>query len=151
MTDGPIASTPCAVANCRRSNIDPQHVVDTRPAGALPLRVPLCPDHWEHVERGGEWLAEEEPGEPGRRGIRVVLGNDLVERGITVANESDIAWRRGGFSSMLDPQRNVGVLGIEGRVYGSDRRARLDLALTPEAVRQLRFALRLYTDTGEPR
>jgi hypothetical protein len=55
-----------------------------------------------------------------------------------------VGWRRGGFSARLDPERNFGVLAVEGRLYGSDLRAGLDLALTPDVVRKLRSILRLY-------
>ena len=58
--------------------------------------------------------------------------------------EDGISWRRGGFTPRLDPDRNFGVLRIEGRVYGSDDPATLDLALTPDVVRTLRSVVRLY-------
>jgi hypothetical protein len=144
-------SRPCAVAACDDCNVDAAHAVDTRPPGALPLRAALCPRHWRQVVEGAEWFAEEQPGDPDRRGIRIVMGAELAGRDLAVVEEPGIVWRRGGFSAGLDPERNFGVLGIEGRVYGSDERRRLDLALTPAAVRQLRSVLRLYTDAGDTR
>jgi hypothetical protein len=145
MTDRPAASPrPCAVVACPGTCVDPDHSVNVAPAATLPYRVPLCPEHWHQVEKGDEWFAEERPGERGQRGVDVVIGKELVGRRIAVAVEDDVVWRRGGFSARLDPERNFGVLGIEGRLYGSDERARLDLALTPDVVKKLRAILRLY-------
>jgi hypothetical protein len=145
MTDRPVApSRPCAARGCTGSGTDPAHVVNVAPAATLPYRVPLCPEHWREVEQGAEWFAEERPGERGERGVDVVIGKDLVDRRIAVAEEDGVVWRRGGFSARLDPERNFGLLAVEGRLYGSDERARLDLALTPDVVRTLRSIVRLY-------
>lgn len=145
MTDGPF---PCAVVGCERASTDPEHAVNAAPAEGLPHLVPLCPGHWRDVAEGAEWFAEERPGDPSTRGVQVVIGPDLVKRSLVVADDGDVTWRRGGFSARLDPGRNFGVLRMEGRVYGSDERARFDLALTPAAVQQLRSVLRLYPEAG---
>jgi len=145
MTDRPAtAARPCAVHACPAPGSDPTHVLNAAPAATLPHLLPLCDEHWREVERGAEWFAEERPGERGQRGVNVVIGKELVGRRIAVAEEDGVVWRRGGFSARLDAERNFGVLGVEGRLYGSDQRARLDLALTPDVVRKLRSILRLY-------
>jgi hypothetical protein len=144
MTDRPAPAPPCAVVSCAGTFVDPAHVVNAAPAATLPHPLPLCPEHWSRVEQGAEWFAEERPGERGQRGVDVVLGTELVERRIVVAEEDGVAWRRGGFSARLDADRNFGVLVIEGRIYGSDDLARLDLALTPDVVRTLRRLVGLY-------
>jgi hypothetical protein len=150
MTDDPIAFfQPCTVVRCEGTCTDPAHTVNVAPADGLARRVPLCPPHWQHVDHGGEWFAEERPGDPRSRGIQVVMGDELARRGLTVAEGSGLTWRRGGFSPQLDPQRNFGVLGVEGRIYGSDARVQLGLALTPGAIEQLRSVLRLYSDVGD--
>jgi len=77
---------------------------------------------------------------------RVVLGDELVGRGLVVAGDDDVVWRRGGYSPQLEVGRNFGVLHVEGRVHGSGERRQLDLALTPRAVKQLRHVLRLYPE-----
>ena len=122
--------------------------MNVAPADGLPVRAPLCPAHWQHVEQGGEWFAEEKLGDPRTRGIQVVTGDDLPQRRLAVAE--GLTWRRGGFSPQLDPQRNFGVLRIKGHVYGSDERVHVDLTLTPDARRQLRSVLTLYADVGDP-
>jgi hypothetical protein len=148
MTDRPIApSRPCGVVGCEHESTEAGHTVNAAPADGLPHPVPLCPAHFLHVQQGGEWFAEEKPGDPATRSIRVVTGIDLAERGLVVSGDAGITWRRGGFSAQLDPGRNFGILRIEGRVYGSAEDAHLDLALTPSAVEQLRSVLRLYPET----
>jgi hypothetical protein len=139
------------VVGCEHESTDVGHVVNSAPAEGLPHPVPLCPEHFQHIEEGGEWFAEEEAGDPATRGVRVVTGAELVARGLVVTGDEAITWRQGGFSPRLDAGRNFGVLRIEGRVYGSGERARLDLALTPEAVQQLRHALRLYPEIPSAR
>jgi hypothetical protein len=152
MTNRPLASPrPCAVVGCEHESTDPEHVVNAAPAEGLPHPVALCADHWLHIEQGGEWFAEEKPGDPATRGIRILTGVELPKRGLVVAGDTGITWCRGGFSPQLDPGRNFGILSIEGRIHGSEERARLDLALTPAAVEQLRFALRLYPEAGPGR
>jgi hypothetical protein len=145
MTDRPAAlARPCAALACAGTCTDFAHVVNAAPAATLPHPLPLCAEHWRQVEQGDEWFAEERPGERGQRGVDVVIGDALVERRIAVAVEDGVGWRRGGFSARLDPERNFGVLAVEGRLYGSDLRVGLDLALTPDVVRKLRSILRLY-------
>jgi hypothetical protein len=145
MTDRPAApARPCAVVACAGTCTDPAHAVNAAPAATLPHPLALCAEHWREVEQGAEWFAEERPGERGQRGVDVVIGKELVARRIAVAQDDGVTWRRGGFSARLDPDRNFGVLHIEGRVYGSDDRAHLDLALTPEVVRTLRRIVALY-------
>jgi hypothetical protein len=145
MTDPPPATAwPCSVLGCGGTCADPAHTVNAAPAATLPHPLALCPEHWREVEQGAEWFAEERPGERGQRGVHVVLGQELAERRIAVADDEGVAWRRGGFSARLDRERNFGVLVVEGRIYGSDERARLDLALTPDVVRTLRSIVRLY-------
>jgi hypothetical protein len=123
--------------------------VNLAPAGGLPRRAPLCSAHWQHVDQGGEWFAEEKPGDPRTPRIQVVTGDELAKRRLTVADGASLTWHRGGFSPHLDPRRNFGILRIEGRVYGSDdERVHVDLTLTPEALRQLRSVLKLYSDAG---
>ena len=136
---------------CEGACLDPVHTLNVAPAAALSHLVPLCPEHWARIEQGVAWFAQERAGEPGRRGVDVVLGDELVGRRIAVAEEHDVTWRRGGFSPQLDPRRNFGVLAVEGRVHGSDERVRLDLALTPGVVAQLRALVRLYPETEDPR
>jgi hypothetical protein len=148
MTDRPSESArPCAVVGCERECTDPEHVVNAAPAEGLPHRVALCPDHWMHVDQGEEWFAEEKPGDRATRGIQIVTGAELVKRGLVVAGDGDVTWRRGGFSARLDPAANFGILSMDGRVYGSDERVHFDLALTPAAVEQLRAVLRWYPAT----
>jgi hypothetical protein len=152
MTDEPTAfSRPCAVASCEGTCTDPAQAVDVAPEGGLPRRAPLCPPHWQHVDQGAEWFAEEKPGDRRTRGIQVVLGDELMKRGLAVVRGPGITWRRGGFSPQLDPRRNFGVLAVEARVYGSDERVQLALALTPDAIEQLRSVLQLYADVGGTR
>jgi hypothetical protein len=134
----------CAVHGCPASGSDPSHVVNAAPAATLPHLLPLCDEHWREVELGAEWFAEERPGERGQRGVHVVIGKELLGRRIAVADEDGVVWQRGGFSARLDAERNFGVLGVAGRLYGSDEQARLHLALTPDVVRKLRSILRLY-------
>jgi hypothetical protein len=151
MTEQAIApSRPCTVVGCAGTCVDAMHAVNVAPAGGLPFRAPLCPPHWQHVEQGGEWFAEEKPGDPRTRGIQVVTGDDLARRRLAVAEGPGLTWRRGGFSPQLDPRRNFGVLRVEGRFYGSAERVHVDLALTPDAIRQLRSVLKLYSDAGDP-
>jgi hypothetical protein len=135
---------PCAVAACSGTGVDPAHALDVAPAATLPYRVPLCPVHWQQVEHGAEWFAEETPGERGRPVVAVVMGDELAARRLTVATDDGVGWRRGGFNPLLDPDRNFGVLHVDGRMYGSDDVARLDLVLTPDVVRALRSLVRLY-------
>jgi hypothetical protein len=145
MTDpSPATARPCTVLGCGGTCTDPAHTVNAASAATLPHPLALCPEHWREVEQGAEWFAEERPGERGQRGVHVVIGQELAERRIAVADDEGVAWRRGGFSARLDRERNFGVLAVEGRIYGSDERARLDLALTPDVVRTLRSIVRLY-------
>ena len=145
MTDESIAfSQPCAVVPCEGRCVEPTHAVNIAPADALPLRVPLCPSHWTHVDLGGEWFAEERPGDPRTRAVDVVMGDELARRRLVVAEGHGVTWRRGGFSPQLDPRRNFGILSVEGPVYGSDERVHVDLTLTPDVLEQLRSVLRLY-------
>ena len=145
------SARPCAVPGCAGTCTDSAHAVNAAPAATLPHFLPLCEAHWREIEADAEWFAEERLGERGRRGIDVVMGEDLTARRIVVAADEDgVAWRRGGFSARLDRERNFGVLAIEGRVYGSDEHAHLDLALTPDVVRTLRSIVRLYDAQGSP-
>jgi hypothetical protein len=143
-------SRPCTAAGCQGTSTDPTHVVNLAPAGGLPVHAPLCALHRQQIDEGVEWFAEEKPGDPRTRGIEVVLGDELLKRRVAVAEEPGLTWRRGGFSPQLDPRRNFGVLGIEGRVYGSDERVHLDLVLTPDVLDQLRAVVRLYAEAGDP-
>jgi hypothetical protein len=118
--------------------------VNAAPAATLPHPLALCGEHWREIEQGAEWFAEERPGERGRRGVDIVIGAELVARRIAVADEDGVTWRRGGFSARLDAERNFGTLSIDGRVYGSDERVHVDLALTPHVVRTLRRVVGLY-------
>ena len=79
------------------------------------------------------------------------MGDELARRRLVVAEGHGVTWRRGGFSPQLDPRRNFGVLAVEGRVFGSDERAQLDLALTPAVVAKLRALVRLYPEAEDPR
>ena len=145
MSDRPAAAArTCAVLGCEAASTDPAHVVDVAPAATLPYRVPLCPAHRRSLDEGAEWFAEETSGERGRPGVGIVTGDDLVARRLVVAGEDEVGWRRGGFTPRLDPDRNFGVLHVEGRVYGSDERARVDVVLTPDVVRTLRRLVPLY-------
>jgi hypothetical protein len=151
MTDEPTGSSrPCTATGCAGTCVDPAHAVNVAPAGGLPVRAPLCPPHWQHVDGGGEWFAEERAGDLRTRGIQVVTGDDLARRRLVVPEGPGLTWHRGGFSPQLDPGRNFGVLRVEGRVQGSDERVHVDLALTPGALAQLRAVLKLYTDAGDP-
>ena len=129
----------------------PAHVVNVAPAATFPYPVALCPQHWQRVEEGVAWFAEEPPGDRERRGVDVVMGDELAKRGIAVADGQGVTSHRGGFSPQLDPRRNFGVLVVEGHTYGSDERVRLDLALTPAVVGKLRTLVRLYpeADAGQ--
>jgi hypothetical protein len=138
------AARTCAVLGCEATSTDPAHVVDVAPAATLPYRVPICPAHRRSLDEGGDWFAEETSGERGRPGVGIVTGDELVARRLVVAREDEVGWRRGGFTPRLDPDRNFGVLHVEGRVHGSDDRAHMDLVLTPDVVRTLRSVVRLY-------
>lgn len=145
MPDRPAAvARTCAVLGCEATSTDPAHVVDVAPAATLPYRVPICPAHRHSLDEGAEWFAEETSGERGRPGVGIVTGGELAARRLVVAGEDEVGWRRGGFSARLDADRNFGVLTVEGRIYGSDERERLDLALTPDVVRALRRIVGLY-------
>lgn len=152
MPDRPAAAArACTVLGCDASSTDPAHVVNVAPAETLPYPVPLCPEHLQRIEQGAAWFAEERPGDRERRRVDVVLGDELATRGIAVADAEGVTWRRGGFSPQLDPRRNFGVLAVEGRVYGSDERVRLDLALTPDVVARLRALVQLYPEAEDAR
>ena len=152
MTERPPAPTrPCAAAGCECACLDPDHAVNAAPAGALPHPVPLCPEHWTHVARGGAWFATERPGDRATRGVEVLTGDELVRRGLVVAEGDGLTWQRGGFCAPLAADRNLGVLSVDGRVYGSAEPVRLDLVLTPDAVRRLRSVLALYPEAADPR
>ena len=143
-TDRPAPARPCAVVACAGTCVDPALVVNVAPAATLPYRVPLCPAHRSSLDEGADWFAEETSGERGRPGVGIVTGDELVARRLVVAGEDEVGWRRGGFTPRLDPDRNFGVLHVEGSVYGSDDRAHMDLVLTPDVVRTLRSVVRLY-------
>ena len=152
MTDRPAAPPqPCTVVGCPDTCVDPAHVVNVAPAATFAYPVPLCPQHRQRIEGGAAWFAEERPGDREQRGVDVVMGDELAERGIAVAGAEGVTWRRGGFSPQLDPRRNFGVLAVEGRVYGSGERVQLDLALTPDVVARLRALVRLYPEAEDPR
>jgi hypothetical protein len=136
---------------CPDACIDVTHTVNVAPAATFPHPVPLCPQHWQRIEEGAAWFAEERPGERGQRGVDVVMGDELAKRGVAVADADGVSWRRGGFSPQLDPRRNFGVLAVEGRVYGSDEQVQLDLALTPRVVARLRALVRLYPEAEDAR
>ena len=144
-------SSPCSVVGCRRTCTDPAHVVNVAPEATFPHPVPLCDEHSQQIEQGAAWFAEERPGDREQRGVDVVLGDELVRRGIAVADHDGVTWRRGGFSPQLDPRRNFGVLAVEGRVFGSDDRVQLDVALTPDVVARLRALVRLYPEAEDAR
>ena len=150
MTDRPIDCA-CSVLGCQKTSVDPAHTVNVAPAETFPYPVPICPDHWRQIEQGAAWFAEERRGDRERRGVDVVMGDELAKRGIAVADADGVTWRRGGFSPQLDPRRNFGVLVVEGRVYGSDEHVQLDLALTPGVVSQLRALVRLYPEAEDAR
>ena len=98
------------------------------------------------------WFAEERAGERGQRGVDVVLGGELAKRGIALADGDGVTWRRGGFSRSSTPRRNFGVLAVEGRVFGSDERVQLDLALTPAVVGEAAGpSCGLYPEAEDPR
>jgi hypothetical protein len=151
MPDRPAAARTCAVLGCAAASTDPADVVNVAPAETLAYPVPLCPEHRQQIEQGAAWFAEERSGERGQRGVDVVLGDELIKRGIAVADDDGVTWRRGGFSPQLDARRNFGVLAVEGRIHGSDKRVQLDLALTPAVVARLRVLLRLYPEAEDPR
>jgi hypothetical protein len=152
MPDRPAAAVRiCAVLACETASTDPADVINVAPAQTLPYPVPLCPEHRQQIAQGAAWFAEERAGERGQRGVDVVLGGELAERGIALADGDGVTWRRGGFSPQLDPRRNFGVLAVEGRVFGSDERVQLDLALTPAVVAKLRALVRLYPEAEDPR
>ena len=134
----------CAVLACETASTDPADVINVAPAATLPYRVPLCPAHRRSLDEGAEWFAEETSGERGRPGVGIVTGDGLVARRLVVSGEDEVGWRRGGFTPRLDPDRNFGVLHVEGRVYGSDNRSHVDVVLTPDVVRTLRRLVRLY-------
>jgi hypothetical protein len=136
---------------CRHACIDSAHAVNVAPAATFPYPVPLCPQHWQLIEEGAAWFAEERPGDRERRGVDVVMGDELAERGVAVADADGVTWRRGGFSPQLDPRRNFGVLAVEGRIYGSDEQVQLDLALTPRVVARLRTLVQLYPEAEDGR
>jgi hypothetical protein len=125
--------------------------VNVAPEATFPYPVPLCPGHWQRIEQGEAWFAEERAGDRERRGVDVVMGDELAKRRIAVADADGVTWRRGGFSPQLDPRRNFGVLVVEGRVHGSAERVQLDLALTPGVVARLRTLVRLYPEAEDAR
>ena len=147
----PVPDRPCTTVGCANTCTDPAHVVNAAPVGALPYPAPLCLEHWRAVAGGAEWLATEQAGDRATRGVAVLLGAELARRRLAVPAGTGLTWRPGGFSAHLAPDRNVGVLGVEGRVYGSDERVHLELVLTPDAVTQLRAVLRLYPEATDPR
>lgn len=151
MPDRPAAARTCTVLGCEATSAGPADVVNVAPAETLPYPVPLCPEHRQQIEQGATWFAEERGGERGQRGVDVVLGDELAGRGIAVADGEGVTWRRGGFSPQIDARRNFGVLAVEGSVFGSDERVRLDLALTPAVVARLRALVRLYPEAEDAR
>jgi hypothetical protein len=152
MTDRPATpARPCAVPGCAGTCTDPGHVVNAAPAAALPYPLPLCPEHWRAVEQGAEWVATERSGDRTTRGVQLLLGDELVRRRLLVAEGAGVEWRRAGFSAPLAPDRNLGVLGVEGRVYGSAERVSVELVLTPAVVTRLRSVLGLYPEAADPR
>ena len=135
----------CFVLACDGAISSPDHSVEITPTDALRMPAMLCAEHWLRIDEGEPWMWDSDPGDPADTGPtadsrigHILMGRHLVERGIVVADQpGDITNRPSVFSPHLG-DRFTPTLSIEGRVFGSNQRAHIEVALTPETIKHLR-------------
>lgn len=137
----------CSVLGSDDGVSSSDHYVQAASSTAIHMPEFLCAEHWLRINDQDEpWMWDTDPGDPRstRPGVRpghILMGQYLVDRRIVVANQpGDIAQRADMFSPQLGDHFTRTLI-VEGTVFGSDQRAHVELALTPETVDRLRRIL----------